>query len=100
MGVGGGVKLRGRDGGHAELHDQEPAEPEIPRSVGHLRGEVVVGRHLDTRHVDQHEVTAFGLGVLNCFSRGVRKGLYVGKLGIGLWDLKKKRRIMKWVGCV
>lgn len=74
MGVGVGVELRGRDGGHAELHDQEPAEPEIPRAIGHLRGEVVVGGQLDTRHVDEDEVAAFGVGVLVVFRGGSEKG--------------------------
>lgn len=64
MGVGLGVELRGRDGGHAKLHDQKPAEPEISWSVGYMRGEVVVRGQLNARHVDEHEVAAFGLGVL------------------------------------
>lgn len=64
MGVGVGVELGGRDGGHAELHDQKPAELEISRSVGDVRGEVVVGGQVDARHVDEDEIATFGVGVL------------------------------------
>lgn len=89
MSVGVSVELRGRDGGHAELHDQEPAEPEVARALGHLRGEVVVRGKLDARHVDEHEVAAFGVGVLVVFRGGSEKeGLYGRVRLVGAWGLE------------
>lgn len=87
MGVGGSVELGGRNGGHAELHDQEPAEPEIPRSVGDMRGEVVVRGQLDARHVDENKVAAFGFRVLV----GLVKELEKDVSGGGGWDLRFKK---------
>ena len=59
-----GIELRGRDGRHAQLHDQEPAELEITRAVGHVRGKVVVRGEDDFGEVGEDEVAAFGVGVL------------------------------------
>lgn len=82
VGVGGSVELGGRDGGHAELHDQEPTELEIPRSVGHLRGEVVVRGQLDVRQIDEHKVAAFGfrvlVGLVKELERDVNGGIRFG----------------------
>ena len=64
MGVGAGVKLRGRDGGHAELHDKKPAELEVARPGGDVGGESVGGGEGDAGEVDEDEVAALGGGVL------------------------------------
>lgn len=93
MGVGVGVELGGRDGGHAELHDQEPAEAEVARAASHVRGEVIVRRQPDARHVDEHKVAAFGVRVL-CLVfwwRVRNEGCYVGWMGIGFLKLRKRK---------
>lgn len=64
MGVLRGVELRGRDGGDAQLHDQEPGQLEVARALGHVRREVVAGGEAHARQVHEHEVAAFGVRVL------------------------------------
>lgn len=59
-----GIELRGRDGSNPKLHNQEPAQLEIARAVGHVRGEVVVPGEVDFGEVGEDEVAAFGVGVL------------------------------------
>lgn len=58
------VEIRGWDGGHAQLHDQEPAEFEIPGAFGDVGREIVVVGHVDAGEVGEDEVAAFGFGVL------------------------------------
>lgn len=53
-----GVEFRRRDGGHAQLHDQEPAEFEIARAGGEVRGERVGGRERYAGEVGEDEVAA------------------------------------------
>lgn len=59
-----GEELRRRNGRDAELFDAEPGEFEIARAVGDVRWERVVGGEFDFGQVDEHEVAAFGVGVL------------------------------------
>lgn len=59
-----GIEFRGRNSRNPQLHDQEPAELEIARSIRHVRWEVVVAWKLDFGEVDEDEVAAFGVGVL------------------------------------
>lgn len=64
MGVGVSVELGGRDGGDANLLDQEPGQFEIARPAGDVRRERVVLWHLDAGHVGQDEVAALWVRVL------------------------------------
>lgn len=68
--VGLGVELRGRDGGHAEFRQKEPAEFEVARAVGDVRGERVGVRKADFGEVGEDEVATFGFGVLCFFGWG------------------------------
>lgn len=64
VGIGIGVELRGWNGGHANLVDEEPAKFEIPRTISHMRREGIIDRELDRGHVGQHKVPSLRVGVL------------------------------------
>lgn len=62
-GVPIGVELGGRDGGDAELLDEEPGELEVAGARGHVGREGVVPGEPHARHVHHDEVAALGLRV-------------------------------------
>lgn len=74
-----GEEFSGWDGGHAELLDAEPGELEIAWPVGYVGRERVVVGKLHFGQVDEDEVAAFGLGVLQgpllVIARKGRKGV-------------------------
>ena len=74
MRVGISVELRGRNGRHANLLDQEPRKLEVARAVRDVRGEGVAVGDFNGSHVDEDEVAAFGVGVLVLVSDGVYSG--------------------------
>ena len=57
-----GIKLRRRDRRNAHLLDQEPREPEVPRTRRHMRREGVAFGDLHLAHVDEDKVAALGVG--------------------------------------
>lgn len=68
MRVFGSEKFSWWDSCYADLFDKEPGKLKVARSVGHVRWESVVIRELDLGHVDEDEVTALRVGVLEWVS--------------------------------
>ena len=64
MRVFGSEKFCWWDSRYADFFDKEPGKLKVARSFGHVRREFVVIRELDLGHVDEDEVTAFRVGVL------------------------------------
>lgn len=64
MGVLVGIELGRRDGGDADLLDQEPAELEVAGAAGDVGREGVAFGEFDGGHVGEDEVAAFRVGVL------------------------------------
>ncbi len=81
-----GVELARRDGGDAQLLDQEPGELEVARPLGHVRREGVVGGDLDLGEVHHDEVAALGLrvGDAELVPDGVEEVHFVAEVGDGL----------------
>lgn len=68
MRVFGCEKFSRWDSCYADFFDKEPGKLEVARSFGHMRREFVVIWELDLGHVDEDEVTAFRVGVLEWVS--------------------------------
>jgi len=68
MRVFGSEKFCWWDSCYADFFDKEPGKLKVARSFGHVRWEFVVIRELDLGHVDEDEVTAFRVGVLEWVS--------------------------------
>mgnify|MGYP006873518250 CR=1 FL=1 len=64
MGVRIGIEFRRRNGGDANLLDEEPAELEIARAAGDVWREGIVLWEFDRGHVGQDKVAALRVGVL------------------------------------
>ena len=68
MRVFGSEKFSRWDSCYANFFDKEPSKLEVTRSFGYVRWEFVVIREPDLGHVDEDEVTAFRVGVLEWVS--------------------------------
>ena len=68
MRVFGSEKFSWWDSCYADFFDKEPGKLKIAWSFGHVRWESVVIRELDLGHVNEDEVTAFRVGVLEWVS--------------------------------